>query len=138
MGRTATPAAFKNLAGTSRPDRTAGVGASSPGEVLALMPAAPAWLLDAWAVHEWHRLGPVLLHAGLLTVGNINTFAQMCAVHGALATCYENGGKAVASDVAQYIKLVGEFGLTPATAAKVRGPDPAASRSNAFATNGRR
>lgn len=109
-----------------------------PGNVVVMLPLPPAWMRNRWAVHEWQRLGPVLLRAGLLTEGNLVTFAQLCAMQGRIATAYEDGEIVKAAEVAQYIKLVGEFGLTPGSASKVRAPDPAGNKGNRFGGNGKR
>lgn len=130
-----TAAALRELAGTNRADRQA----PAPGvefDVIPLLPEPPVWMSNKWAVHEWHRLGPMLLRFGLLTQGNITAFAQMCAVHGDLATTYQKKRSPVASKVAMYRNLVSEFGLTPASASKVRAPDPA-QKGNAFRNNGK-
>lgn len=136
-GPTRSSAALRELAGTNRPDRDP-VDTPSPGQIITLMPPSPVWMLDRWALDEWRRLGPILLRAGLLTQGNIHAFAQLCATHGALASTYERGGVPVASSVSQYIKLVGEFGLTPASARRVTAPDPAGNKGNRFGGNGKR
>jgi phage terminase small subunit len=136
MGRRAIADAFKTLQGTDQPVRMRGDKAD-PAEVITLMPPRPEWLKDKWAIDEWNRLGPILLHAGLLTRGNVNAFAQLCAVHGAMATTYEAGGIPIASQIGAYRNLIVEFGLTPASAAKVRAPDPTKDRGNAFARNGK-
>lgn len=128
--------ALRNLAGTVRPDRV-DVNEDAPEfEPIALMPPPPEWMIGHWALDEWHRLGPVLLNVGLLTKANLNAFAQLCSVHGDLATTYQEGRSPLASMIASYTKLVSEFGLTPASASKVRAPDPT-QQGNKFRTNGK-
>lgn len=106
-------------------------------KIVTLLPIIPTWMINKWAVEEWFRLGPVLLRAGLLTEGNLVTFAQLCATHGQIATDYANGEQPNASLIGKYLSFVQEFGLTPSSSARVRAPDPAGSSGNRFSSNGK-
>lgn len=136
MARPATANALKSLQGTSRPDRTQPTGVSEEFEPVALMPPPPAWMTDAWALDEWHKLGPILLRVGLLTKGTLNGFAQLCSLHGELATGYQNKQSPQGTTLNAYIKLITEFGLTPAAAGKISHPDPV-QQGNKFRNNGK-
>lgn len=136
-GPARSSAALRDLSGTNRPDRDP-VDVALPGNIITLMPQPPAWMKNEWALHEWRRLGPILLRCGLLTEGNVPTFAALCACYGRNATLYQDGYSPKAADIAQYVKLVGEFGLTPASARRVTAPDPAGNKGNRFGSNGKR
>jgi P27 family predicted phage terminase small subunit len=68
-----TPAPIKKARGTFRPDRDS--GAQLPEAVV--VPDCPAFLSDE-AQSLWHRLGPNLVKAKLLTDADVMAFALLC------------------------------------------------------------
>jgi hypothetical protein len=122
----------KALAGTQRADRVT----AEPEELsdaLTELPPPPYWLGDPHAVHEWFRLGPVLIRLKRLTPSNINAFGALCATFGECAQGWCSGRPVIASLIAQYRALQGEF-VIPASmrgrATPTEGP-----AANRFANN---
>ncbi len=103
---------FKVIEGTSRPDRMVDPLAID-GELLQELPDSPEWMTAAYALAEWHRLGPVLARCKMLNEGNISAFAVMCQ---SLSDGILGDHKAMAL----YVRLVGDFGLTPASRGRVK------------------
>ena len=111
-GRPPKPLALKLVSGTDQPCRRVDPLVID-GELLAELPPAPDWLTKEYALAEWHRLGPVLVRCKMLNAGNLTTFGVLCRV-------FADGLEGDDKSMAQYIKLVSEFGLTPASRGRVK------------------
>ena len=127
-GRKPAPRNLLKLRGSYREDRHGGGEAEFTGDV-----QPPAWL-QGEGLEEWRRLAGDLEAAGLLTAGDVQSFAAYCnavAEHAeALRHIRENGsvvtgpngGELLSQWVPimrkareQIIKIGGEFGLTPSS-----------------------
>lgn len=112
------PTHLKLIAGTHRPDREAPAGIQVP--VLNEIPDPPDWLPSAHAVREFNRLAEILFHARLLTELSVGPLAHLSALHGKIVQLWAAGTAPTGNQVAQYRALMNDFGLTPASAGKVR------------------
>lgn len=113
MANPGKPYALKLITGSRRLGRPVATAALP---LLQDIPAPPDWLLNAEAVHEWHRLVPILMSCGLLTAASISVLAHACNMHGAIVRTLSAGQQPRAAMVAQYRMMLNDFGLTPATA----------------------
>src|SRR6185295_11657210 len=98
----------KSLAGTARPDRITHEP-EELAEALLELPDPPYWMTNPHAVHEWYRLGPVLIRLKRLTPSNLNAFGSLCAVFGDCAGGWSTGLPVQATLIAQYRALQAEF-----------------------------
>lgn len=122
------PDHLKLLAGTARADRAAPETAALPP--IGDAPPAPDWLPNAFAANEWRRLAPVLVANKLLNDGNLNVFAQLCALHGRLVQLWTAGATPTAAMISAFRALSGELGLLSMSL-------PAAKPKNRFARHAR-
>ncbi len=113
---------LKLLMGTARPDRARKESLAAAMEPLETAPEPPSWLTASAALEEWHRLAPRLVACKTLSEAMTTTLAHLCAAHGALVAIYARGEEPKASLIAQVARLAGEFGCTPASAAKISQP----------------
>lgn len=129
------PASLKVIAGTDRKDRDVPDALALP--ILGDVPEPPAWLRNAHALEEWHRLAPILVANKLLTEGGLTAFAHLCATHGNVVQMCAAGMAPNASTLSQLRNLLNDFGLTPVAQGKVKpvGEGPA---ENEFKNNGQR
>lgn len=135
MPRPRKPTNLKLLSGTSRPDRDLPGALQLPAADQ--VPEAPDWLPNAHAVREFEKLATALQATGVLTEASIVPLAHLAALHGKIVQMYAAGAAPSGHLVAQYRNLCGDFGLTPATAAKVR-PSGGGKSDNPFSRNGRK
>lgn len=138
MPNNSKPEHLKVISGTSRADRKPEPGAA---DIPAIdeMPQMPAWLTSQHGQDEWRRLGPILLRHRLLTEANVNAFASLCALHGAIVQFYAAGTVPSNGMLGQHRALLMQFGLTPASASKARAHGGGGGESaNPFGRNGRR
>jgi hypothetical protein len=84
------------------------------------LPPPPDWLPNGAAVHEWNRLGNILLAAGILNDGSITPLGNLCALHGKLVQLWSAGEMPKAALLAQYRILCDGFALHPMNNGKVR------------------
>jgi phage terminase small subunit len=126
----AKPPALRVIAGTSRPDRER---ASLAGELVPLTaaPPAPDWLVSPTAIAEWDRLAARLTACRLLDELMLMPLAHLCALHATLVQLHREGIEPRAALVAQYVRLAGDFGLTPLGASRLP-PPPKAATNNPF------
>lgn len=80
-GRKPLPTALKVLRGTARKDR---VNQDEP-QLAAPVGLEPHLPLAKAARAEWDRLGPILVEAGILTVGDLTRFWEYCWLFGQAA-----------------------------------------------------
>ena len=128
------PTNIKAIRGTVRPDRVPEGGIEAP--TLDEMPEVPDWLPNIHAVKEWEKLGPVLIGLKLLTVHNLGPFAQLCALQGKIVQLWSAGETPTGHMLSQYIKLVQEFGMTPASQSRVKATDSDGKSGNKFTDGG--
>lgn len=100
---------LKLLAATSRADRA--VLELSVFLAMDKPPPPPSWMANIEAVKEWNRLAPVLVANQLLNTGNINVFAQLCAIHGHLIKAWATNTPPTAALISAYRGLSSELGL---------------------------
>ena len=141
-GRKAKPTAVKKLQGTHRPDRANANEPQPP--VPDSVPYAPRFLNDE-GKREWRRLVGVLMEMGLYTDADRAALAMYCQSWGrwviaerkvseldSVVAVTDKGYSHVhawrleANKAMEQIKsLLGEFGLTPATRARLKVPQSA-------------
>jgi phage terminase small subunit len=100
------------------------------------LPPPPEWLKNPHSRAEWERLGSILFANKLLTEAGLSSFAQLCALHGAVVQLYDAGMTPHASMISQLRGLMNDFGLTPVAQGKVR-PSGDEKGGNKFAVNRR-
>lgn len=130
MARPKKPTVLKLLSGTARKDRDNGEAVTLP--CLDSIPDPPSWLPNAEAVNEWHRLCAVLTAVGLLSEAALSPLAVLCSLHGRITRAFAAGECPSGHLISQYRLLLGDFGLTPASRAKV-GARPTKREENPFA-----
>lgn len=123
--------ALKIVSGTDKPFRR-----EEPSQLIVApldyMPEPPDWMNNQYAIKEWQRLRTMLVNCKILDEGNLSAFAGLCAVYGDIITWYVSSGSTDTQKMSQYIKLCGEFGLTPASRSKVK-PVAETENKNQFA-----
>lgn len=119
MANPRKPATLKAIAGTTRKDREVPEPIEMP--LVDEVPPAPDWMPNAHAVKEWNRLASILVVNRLLTVADLGTLAQLCALHGKIVQLYTAGESPNAAMVGTLRGLQSDFGLSPVARGKVRG-----------------
>jgi phage terminase small subunit len=109
-GRKPKPTALKILEG-AQPCR---INYREPVMASADCPKAPAWL-GKFGQDLWKQLAPVLTSAGLLTLGDIPAFEQLCDE---FDTIRRDPLCSPARD--RYRRLLVEFGLTPSSRSRIK------------------
>ena len=134
-GRPKTPDEKRKL-GTYQPHRDAHKDPPKYGPIPEL-PPPPAWLVCEYAQAEWNATGPLIMQ--ILTSVDLTSLAQLCALRGEWQrAAAEEGKNLAAAKIVQLRIYETEFGLTPASRAKVnvaRGPKAEESK---FGRRGRR
>lgn len=100
---------LKLLTGTARADRA--ILEVSAFSAMDKAPAPPSWMVNLEAVKEWNRLAPLLVTNQLLNDGNINVFAQMCAIHGHLINAWASDTPPTAALISAYRGLSSSLGM---------------------------
>lgn len=129
VGRKPKPTAQKVLQGTFRKDRHGDGGVEYPRTQGA---QPPYWLTNHDARDEWDRLVPILEEQLVLTEGDWTNLAHMCVLHGKIVALYKAGEFPTTSQLAELRKLANEFGLTPASRARIPS-NKVKKQSNPFA-----
>ena len=111
-GRKPKPTALKLLEG-NRPDR---INDREPVAARGL-PKAPDWI-GPIALEHWKELATVLDGLGVLTTGDGPALAVLCDAFERMQI--EETGTARSRARADYVRLLLEFGLTPASRSKVK------------------
>jgi phage terminase small subunit len=109
-GRKPKPTALKILAG----DQPCRINTREPIIPGAGAPDPPAWLGN-FGVDIWKRLAPVLASAGLLSLGDVPAFEQLCDEYD---TIRRDPLNSAARD--RYRRLLVEFGLTPSSRSRIK------------------
>lgn len=103
-------------------------------EQLTEAPQAPDWL-PVHAKSYFQRIVPLLMAKRVLTQVDEEALHIMCMAYGKIRQAAEAGADLNASLLAQLRLYQTEFGLTPASRAKItKGPD--GGKGNAFGKNG--
>ena len=113
-GRKPKPHSLKVLGGTDK---------GAPPEVQLPEPddgTPPNWLTDADALEAWDRLYELLSGTRVMTVGDVDSLAQLCALQGKVIMIYRNGGTPNSSQLQQLRTYYNEFGMTPASRGRVK------------------
>lgn len=133
-GRKPTAPALKVLKGTNQPCREK--PAAPEFDLVEVFPDAPQHLNSDGAA-MWDRLGPQLVAARVLQVVDLYSLEQLCFSW----QCFRKKAKAdmesTASETNALKALFAEFGMTPASRARVTsgGDKP---KGNKFGNNGKR
>ena len=109
-GRIPAPTSIKIMRG-ARPCR---INDREPVLSAAVVGKPPAWL-GRYGCDLWKRMAPVLVGAGLLTVGDVPSFEQLCDEYDTIRRNPTNGG---ARD--RYRRLLVEFGMTPSARSRIK------------------
>jgi phage terminase small subunit len=133
MARPRKPEELKVVQGTFRPDRANPERPALPK--LEELPEAPEWL-GVNGIVAYYEYGPMLIAYGVLNIGDILPFQQMCALHDQLIASYSAGRMPSAGCLSQFRQLCVEFGMTPASRSKVRANVPE-KPANKFTANRR-
>lgn len=129
-GRKRIPDSVKVLQGTDQPSRMS--GKVEGVEVFDELPEPPAWIGGGAANAEYHRLGKVLIANKILTNTSTGGFLLLCALHGQIVSNMEQGLGLDTKLITQYRALITEYGLTPATAHKMK-PEDLTKKPQGFA-----
>lgn len=109
-GRKPAPTALKLLRGV----QACRINDKEPVLAAAAIAAPPAWFGE-YGAELWNRLMPVVVEAGLLTVGDMPAFEQLCDTYD---TIRRDPGDGDAQD--RFRRLLVEFGLTPSSRSRLK------------------
>lgn len=133
-GRKPTAPNLKVLAGTDRPDRE--VPDSPDYDLVEDFPDPPQYL-NADGAEMWNNMGRQLVAARVLQVVDLFSLEQLCFQW----QCFRRKAKAemepTAAETTALKALFSEFGMTPASRAKVSAGQEK-SKGNKFGNNGNR
>ncbi|MCU5785932.1 hypothetical protein [Alloalcanivorax marinus] len=133
-GRKPKPGHLKVLAGTDRPDRDKG-GEAPAFDLVEEFPEPPQHL-NTDGAEMWRDLGPRLVAASVLQVVDLYALEQLCATWQQQRQRAKAGLPSKAADLNALRCMFNEFGMTPASRARVPGSAP--PNGNKFSANGRR
>lgn len=105
------PSKFKVIEGTDQPCRRE--PEVQLAEALTELPPPPYWLEAELELQFWNDVGPIVVRNSLLDRSNVYSFALLCRAY---MRAVEDDDKGMT----QYIKLAGEFGLTPVARARLK------------------
>jgi len=132
-GRKPTSPNLKVLAGTTRPDR---VKPDAPEYDLVENFPDPPQHLNSDGAEMWRRLGDQLVSARVMQVVDLFSLEQLCYAW----QCFRKKAKAemeaTAAETTALKSLFSEFGMTPASRAKVTSSGEK-EKGNKFAANGK-
>ena len=129
MANPRKPTALKVLEGTERKDR---MNPAEPRFLPTEEADAPDWLNGPVALAEWYRLRDVLEGQRVLTEADLTALGHLCNLHGKCVEKWRLGSQPTAAELTQLRMFYVEFGLTPASRAKVSSAGEAKGK-NAFA-----
>lgn len=117
------PTALKILQGTARPDR---MNSDEPKPELSST-RPPSWL-TAEQRKIWKEKAPGLIAQGVLTVWDRDALGRYCVLFAQFVSLSKSSGRDILNEIrqlnVQLMKLESEFGLTPASRARVKGTPP--------------
>ncbi len=125
------PTKLHLLEGTDRKDRAVDEPDYEPTDGA----EPPDWLLGPEAILEWERLTGLLEDQRVLTDPDLTMLGHLCNYHAKVVSTWRMGETPKAATITQLRMMYLEFGLTPASRAKVSksGEEP---DKNAFAKLG--
>lgn len=123
------PTALKVLAGTNQPCRA---NPDEPQYEVSEGMEPPPWLRDGTAVAVWNDLAGILEGHRVLTVADRHALAQLCNLESASQSVWRSGETPNNAMLNQIRMFLQEFGLTPASRAKVSSAG-VAKENNPFA-----
>lgn len=123
------PVELHRIAGTDRP--TNQNRQQCPGKPLEAVPKPPEWLQGVDALRHWHDVLEPLVARHTVSETDLGAFALLCHVWGCLVQQAKAGDPLRGPLVSKYLALCTEFGLTPASAAKIR-PESGAAQMTHF------
>ena len=130
-GRKRLPDSVKVLQGTAQSCRMSKTPVVDV-EVFDALPEAPAWIGGGAAAVEYARLGKILIANKILTNTSMGGFLMLCAIHGQIVSNMESGLGLDTKLITQYRALITEYGLTPATAHRMK-PEDLTKKPQGFA-----
>lgn len=110
------PTALKVLEGTNQPVRA---NPAEPEFEPTEGAVRPDWLNGPEAVKEWDRLAGLLESQRVLTDADLQTLGHLCNLHAKCVEKWRLGAQPTAAELTQLRMMNVEFGLTPASRAKV-------------------
>lgn len=134
-GRKRDPKETKEAKGETRPSRHLENVVDFP--VADETPKPPSYLRLKASKDLWNEVAPMLFAQRILTVADTHALGHLCQLHGEVTQSYKRRLPVSASALTQLRQYFAEFGMTPASRARVTaGPeDP---KGNKFNNNGRK
>lgn len=124
----------KRASGERRPSRMGAQVVEFPAAKS--VPECPAWVSYEEGQALWDEIAPMLFAQRVLTVADVYALAHLCQHHGELIDQYRRGNTPKPSDRSELRREFSEFGLTPASRARVeKGGE---GSKNPFARHGRK
>jgi len=117
-GRPPTPIAIHKKTGTYRKDRHGGKFAPKPGDI-----GACPEELSGDAKEEWGRITGDHQYSAVLAPCHRSALIDYCNLHGKMMAEMRGEGKITSSERYMLHSLRLQFGLTPASAPKIRAPE---------------
>jgi len=105
-------------------------------EEITEVPPAPQYM-EIRAKQYWDRIVPILLGKRVLTIADLESLEVACVMYGKIRQCAEAGMDINAAQVTQFRLFQTEFGLTPASRAKIKAGDDSKGK-NPFNANGQK
>lgn len=124
----------RKLRGTDRPCRA--IGENVEYESLTEMPEPFDWM-NNHAVTHWYEVGNLLISKKVITEADLPSFADLCMLQAKIIQASIGGVDLPVSVFAQVRQYQAEFGMTPASRAKIKVGDNG-STGNQFARNGKK
>lgn len=128
------PDNVKKLRGTAQPCRL--VGETLEFEQVEDAPEAPE-SLGLFGRQYWERITPLLLDKRILTQADLESLEVMCILYHKIRQSVAAGVDLNAASITQLRLYQTEFGLTPASRAKLKAGDDG-SKGNKFTGNGKK
>ena len=114
MPRQRKPAALKLMQGTDQPCRRR----EEVAFPLVTEAEPPDWLINAFAINEWHDRVEQLTTTGVLTTADLTSLVIYCNLVARAKMKFDAGSAPTSAEVNQLRMMAGEFGLSPTTRSK--------------------
>lgn len=89
--------------------------------------------LTGEATRKWNELVPILYENGLLTVLDVDCLILLCQTWQRYSNAIKDNDQPMANRIHElYVKLLREFGMTPASRPRVRPIKPVRKKKNPF------
>jgi len=128
------PDNVKKLRGTDQPCRMS--GETLDFESIEDVPEAPT-SLNVQGRDYWERIVPILIKKRVLTIADLESLEILCVLYGKVMQAVSAGVDVNASSVTQLRLYQTEFGLTPASRAKIKAGDDG-GKGNKFTQRGKK